>query len=114
MLENFDELVDRLVERPVIAVAVRRLEENQVGSGERFRIAQNRRPLRTQIAGKDDGAPHAILEENHRGRLSRQVNCMNMNAAGTTPIRDHIHSVPANWSSGRPVRRAMVAQTFGT
>jgi len=30
MLENLDELVDRLLERPVIAVAVRRLKENIV------------------------------------------------------------------------------------
>ena len=72
MLENLDELVDRLLERPVIAVAVRRLEEN------------------------------------HRDRLARQVNCMNMNAAETTPQ-------PRSYSfrSGELVQRQARAQGDG-
>ena len=72
------QLVDRRFVRPVLAIAVRRLDDHVVGVGERGRVADDRRVAAADVAREDQGLGcaaigHAQLDDRRAEDVARVV-----------------------------------------
>ena len=78
LVDGGRQLVDRRLVRPVLAVAVRRLDDHVVGVGERGRVAEDRRVVAAEVAREDDrlrraAIGHAQLDDRRAEDVARVV-----------------------------------------